>query len=473
MTPTTIKVSSQVYYGLASILSTATDKIGSTLLTCATSLDGCEGMAGSDEAAADWAAGYDAQIKSLLAATALLGNATDALGFRVHQAGVNHEVTENHVAGKPAPTTPSYKDGSKCLYNDPPTALGNNGPGLQGLVDLINEIGIPVPNGHLDRLTAASAALKALGQGVRSAFTTINLMKSMGVSQWVGSGLAEGSDIIARVNGLSAAAESIANDADHLATKISEFAQEVSNVRNDILEEIEIAAITEMAFVIVASIFAVPTGGATAVGGAAAVAARTALAASKIRTLIVQAATKVRILRPSVATVGKGKIEPGLAAVRDAPVKKLEVGEGGKLKETTGFSPEKERSWQKYLKTKEEEGKTPWPQDRWSKNYDQNILNRVNGAAWEKEAGELYGYSKEAGYRAHFDPDGTGARRYDFGKPGDYVEMKSGGMDRGQMRIDEAALGQGNKVTYHLLQKPTNSELVWLESMKSKYPGAI
>ncbi len=281
-------------------------------------------MAGSDEAAAEWSTSYDAQIKSLLAAAALLGNATDALGFRVHQGGVNHEVAENHVAGKPDPSPPSYKDGSKCLYNDPPTALGDNGPGLQGLVELINEIGMPVPNGHVDRLTAAAAALKSFGQSVRATFTPINLIKNMGVGHFIESGLAEGADIIARVEELTAAATGIANDADHLATKISEFAQEVSKVRSDILEEIEIAAITEVAFIIVASIFAAPTGGVSAAGGAAAVAARTALAASKIRTLIVQAATKIRILRPSVANVGKGKVEPGLAAIRDAPVKKLE-----------------------------------------------------------------------------------------------------------------------------------------------------
>ncbi len=110
--------------------------------------------------------------------------------------------------------------------------------------------------------------------------------------------------------------------------------------------------------------------------------------------------------------------------------------------------------------------------EKWEKKVETIEQNAAAGAAREREIDELYGYT-DRGLESQYKTSGVEGRTYDFGKPGELVEVKTGRLSPGQYPKDEQALALGNKLTYHLSQKPTNAELKWLESMRDKYPDTF
>jgi hypothetical protein len=117
-------------------------------------------MAGSDDAGTAWATSYDQRVGEVLGAVDDLTVAMENYGGVVIQAGYNHAIAEHNAtlgAGAP-PVKPPEPASVAGVLSAPPSA---GGPG-KGLVDdalgLVEQVGVPVPDGDTDKLDKAAQA---------------------------------------------------------------------------------------------------------------------------------------------------------------------------------------------------------------------------------------------------------------------------------------------------------------------------
>lgn len=117
-------------------------------------------MAGSDDSGTAWAETYDARAGEVLGAVNDLTLAMENFGGVVIQAGYNHAMAEHNAtpgAGAP-PVKPSEPVSVAGILAAPPSA-GGPGEGLiDNLMGLVDQIGVPVPDGDTDKLDKAAQA---------------------------------------------------------------------------------------------------------------------------------------------------------------------------------------------------------------------------------------------------------------------------------------------------------------------------
>lgn len=118
-------------------------------------------MAGSDDAGTAWATSYDGRASEVLGAVNDLTLALENYGGVVIQAGYNHAIAEyNATAGGqgPPPQRPPEPASVAGVLSTPPSA---GGPG-RGLFDdalgLVEQVGVPVPDGDTVKVDKASQA---------------------------------------------------------------------------------------------------------------------------------------------------------------------------------------------------------------------------------------------------------------------------------------------------------------------------
>jgi hypothetical protein len=117
-------------------------------------------MAGSDDEGTAWAASYDARVGEVLGAVNDLTLAMENYGGVVIQAGHNHAIAEHNATagGGSPPVRPPDPESVAGVLTAPPSA---GGPG-QGLIDnalgLVDQIGVPVPDGDTDKIDKAAQA---------------------------------------------------------------------------------------------------------------------------------------------------------------------------------------------------------------------------------------------------------------------------------------------------------------------------
>lgn len=116
-------------------------------------------MAGSDDAGTAWATSYDERAGEVLGAVGDLIKAMENYGRVVIQAGYNHAIAEhNSTPGNsgPAPSKPPDPASIDGTLSAPPSA---GGPG-EGLIDdaigLVEQIGVPVPDGDTEKVARAA-----------------------------------------------------------------------------------------------------------------------------------------------------------------------------------------------------------------------------------------------------------------------------------------------------------------------------
>ncbi|WBP96732.1 hypothetical protein O6072_11455 [Mycolicibacterium neoaurum] len=117
-------------------------------------------MAGSDDAGTAWAESYDSRVGEVLGAVNDLTVAMENYGGVVIQAGHNHAMAEHNAtpgAGAP-PVKPPEPTSVAGILSVPPSAGGPGEGLLDNLMGLVDQIGVPVPDGNTDKLDKAAQA---------------------------------------------------------------------------------------------------------------------------------------------------------------------------------------------------------------------------------------------------------------------------------------------------------------------------
>jgi hypothetical protein len=123
-------------------------------------LGGTGSMAGTDDAGKAWATSYDERVKEVLGAVNDLNTALQNYGGVVIQAGYNHAVAEHDATPGnqgPAPAMPPEPASTAGVLSAPPSA-GGPGRGLVDAVGLMQQVGVPVPDGDTDKVSTAADA---------------------------------------------------------------------------------------------------------------------------------------------------------------------------------------------------------------------------------------------------------------------------------------------------------------------------
>ncbi len=150
----------ETYYVIGRGLFEKAGKLYDAFAANVTILGGTGSMAGSDDAGKAWGASYDERVKDVLGAVNALTNAMENYGGVVIQAGYNHAVAEyNATPGNQgaAPTMPTEPASATGVLTAPPSA-GGPGRGLADAIGLVQQVGVPVPDGDTEMVSTAADA---------------------------------------------------------------------------------------------------------------------------------------------------------------------------------------------------------------------------------------------------------------------------------------------------------------------------
>ncbi|WP_330228762.1 ADP-ribosyltransferase [Nocardia sp. NBC_00508] len=156
----------QVYYSTAAGLQDAATKWFSAMDARHGALSECASMAGSYEEARGWAAQYDDVASSVLREGARIAEAAGNFASVVQTVGHNYALAEHSAtinAGGPGPEKPAPFPPPVYLCRVPLPSAGGPGNGLvSDSVELIEMIGVTVPDGDTDKLQNVSDAWKQI-----------------------------------------------------------------------------------------------------------------------------------------------------------------------------------------------------------------------------------------------------------------------------------------------------------------------
>jgi hypothetical protein len=157
----TLDVDSETYYAVGDRLFELAGDVYDAFAVNVRILGDTGAMAGTDDAGTAWATSYDGRAKEVLESVNDLTRALENYGGVVIQAGYNHAVAEyNATPGNrgPAPQRPHEPASVAGVLTAPPSA---GGPG-KGLLDdalgLVEQIGVPVPDGDTVKVDKAAQA---------------------------------------------------------------------------------------------------------------------------------------------------------------------------------------------------------------------------------------------------------------------------------------------------------------------------
>lgn len=153
-------VDSETFYAVGKGLFEKAGKLYDAFNVNVNILGGTGSMAGTDDAGKAWATSYDERVKEVMGAVNDLTKALENYGGVVIQAGYNHAVAEhNATPGNqgPAPAMPPEPVSTACVLSAPPSA-GGPGRGLVDAIGLMQQVGVPVPDGDTDKVSKAADA---------------------------------------------------------------------------------------------------------------------------------------------------------------------------------------------------------------------------------------------------------------------------------------------------------------------------
>lgn len=206
-------------------------------------------MAGSDDAGTAWAASYDARAREILDAVNDLTVAMENYGGVVIQAGYNHAMAEHNAApgAGAAPTRPPEAASVAGVLTAPPSA---GGPG-EGLIDnalgLVDQIGVPVPDGDTEKVDKAAQAWDRLATVYQTKTVPEALDVQAGIFsntstpevEYIGKDLGELRDA---ANGILAACGELSQSCKDYRAALDDLRNQLKGILNDLAVELAATA---------------------------------------------------------------------------------------------------------------------------------------------------------------------------------------------------------------------------------------
>ncbi|MFJ4658038.1 colicin D domain-containing protein [Nocardia sp. NPDC088792] len=232
-----VAVDPQAYADTAEQLSKLGDDIDTAATTLTTSLAGTGSMAGTTDHAKQWAAAYDSKAANATDNTRKLAQTLRYYAGLVALAGHNHALAnyqaDTNTAKGPAPVKPPTPESPVpfCWVGAP--AAGGPGRGLEtDIPDLLEKIGIPVPDGDTDKLDKAAQAWHAFAQSPAIAESQLTIGAAASLINGMDS--PEVPDILGHLTTLSSAARSIELAATTLEADCHNHRSRLTDLRNKI-----------------------------------------------------------------------------------------------------------------------------------------------------------------------------------------------------------------------------------------------
>jgi hypothetical protein len=231
-------------------------------------------MAGTDDAGAAWAKSYDQRVADVLGAVNDLNLAMENYGRVVIQVGDNHAVAEHNATpgsqGPPPAKPPTPASASKTL-SVPPSAGGTSEGLFDSAIGLLQEIGVPVPNGDTAKIEKAASAWDRLA----TVYQTTTVVEALGVEAriFTESKTPEDDYIATDINQLRDSAQVILDGCAELSQSCKDYKSHLDDLRNEldgILHDLEVELAIDATIVIFASLVSFGTGAVAGIAKAAA-----------------------------------------------------------------------------------------------------------------------------------------------------------------------------------------------------------
>lgn len=176
---TTQDVDTETFYAVGKGLFEKAGKLYDAFNVNVSILRGTGAMAGTDESGAAWETSYDERAVEVLGTANDLIKAMENYGGVIIQAGYNHAVAEHNATtgGQgAAPTKPPEPASAAGVLSTPPSA-GGPGRGLVDTVGLMQQVGVPVPDGDTDKVLRAADAWDRMA----TVYQTTSIAEGLGV----------------------------------------------------------------------------------------------------------------------------------------------------------------------------------------------------------------------------------------------------------------------------------------------------
>ncbi|MCP2289126.1 hypothetical protein ACFYT3_18695 [Nocardia amikacinitolerans] len=284
-----MQVDPQQYYSAARVCIDLADAIHSALQENDAKLRTCGKAAGSDETGKEWATSYNSRIEEFYALTYnSLIPALDNYAGILDQGGYNWALANYNASHDKTGQNPPDKPGPR-QRNTRRLGLINvaNGPGnglKDGVIGLVNSIGILVPDGDTDELQFVADAWRALANSKADALMAPlnNLSKTFGTSN-----SPDAPDIVDDLLDLQSVVEDVVGMFTELADMVQDQKNDVDHLRKELLVTALEAVATEVGTrAVLAFAGSFVTFGLAAAVGTAAIAASVAKWGPRIATII-------------------------------------------------------------------------------------------------------------------------------------------------------------------------------------------
>lgn len=260
-----VDVDAWTYYEVASRLGRAAVAFGKAVDTRWQGLADCAEMAGSYDEAKAWAIDYDARAAEAIDTAELLAEAARGYAVLVTEMGYNHAVADYASIIDPifpAPTRPPDPEEIALSKRPPLPSAGGPGQGLiaEGLsaaVDLLDEIGIIIPDGDTGKLAsahriwsemAADPAVAGLAtelNALADMFSTVTTLEAVFVDEDLRSMAAAATDLAGMVGEIAAAAEDHRAGLEDMRAKlIDQLEQLAMDIGTEVLIGVGLSVIT-------------------------------------------------------------------------------------------------------------------------------------------------------------------------------------------------------------------------------------
>lgn len=247
---TTQEVDTEQFYAVGQSLFDNATKMYDAFAVNVTMLGETGEMAGTDDAGTAWAASYDARVADVLGAVNDLNQAMENYGGVVIQVGYNHAVAEHNATpnnSSPPPALPPTPVSGSQTLSVPPSAGGSSEGLFDSAIGLVEQVGVPIPNGDTDKLDKAFAAWDRLA----TVYQTTTVVEALDVQGRIFSdSKTPEDDYIAKdIGELRTAARAILDGCAELAqscrdykTHLQELRDELSGILEDLAVELAVTA---------------------------------------------------------------------------------------------------------------------------------------------------------------------------------------------------------------------------------------